>query len=50
MELTWLPDIPQSRSRTRAVRACPTCQRSKVRVVERSLRSLSNRSRNDADI
>jgi hypothetical protein len=31
MELTWLPDIPQSRSRTRALRACPQCQRSKVR-------------------
>ncbi|CAG8213307.1 unnamed protein product [Penicillium nalgiovense] len=31
MELTWLPDIPQSRSRTRALRACPTCQRSKKR-------------------
>ncbi|KAJ5442390.1 Uracil-DNA glycosylase [Penicillium cf. griseofulvum] len=31
MELTWLPDIPQSRNRTRALRACPTCQRSKKR-------------------
>ncbi|KAJ5312898.1 hypothetical protein PENANT_c049G02942 [Penicillium antarcticum] len=31
MELTWLPDIPQSRSRTRALRACPQCQRSKKR-------------------
>ncbi|CAG8903030.1 unnamed protein product [Penicillium egyptiacum] len=31
MELTWLPDIPQSRSRTRALRACPACQRSKKR-------------------
>ncbi|CAG8424452.1 unnamed protein product [Penicillium salamii] len=31
MELTWLPDIPQSRSRTRALRACANCQRSKKR-------------------
>lgn len=31
MELTWLADIPQSRSRTRAPRACPACQRRKVR-------------------
>ncbi|CAG7917445.1 unnamed protein product [Penicillium olsonii] len=31
MELTWLPDIPQSRSRTRALRACASCQRSKKR-------------------
>ncbi|KAJ5326093.1 transcriptional regulator family: Fungal Specific TF [Penicillium brevicompactum] len=31
MELTWLPDIPQSRSRTRALRACADCQRSKKR-------------------
>ncbi|KAJ5951801.1 uncharacterized protein N7479_010214 [Penicillium vulpinum] len=31
MEFTWLPDIPQSRNRTRALRACPKCQRSKKR-------------------
>lgn len=31
MELTWLADTPQSRSRTRALRACPACQRRKVR-------------------
>lgn len=30
MELTWLADTPQSRSRTRALRACPSCQRRKV--------------------
>ncbi|KAJ5782207.1 transcriptional regulator family: Fungal Specific TF [Penicillium paradoxum] len=31
MELTWLADIPQARGRTRALRACPACQRSKKR-------------------
>ncbi|KAJ5102851.1 transcriptional regulator family: Fungal Specific TF [Penicillium argentinense] len=31
MELTWLADTPQSRSRTRALRACPACQRRKKR-------------------
>ncbi|OQE20456.1 hypothetical protein PENSTE_c013G07835 [Penicillium steckii] len=31
MELTWLPNTPQSRSRTRAPRACPACQRRKKR-------------------
>ncbi|KAJ5585365.1 uncharacterized protein N7459_005165 [Penicillium hispanicum] len=31
MELTWLADTPQSRGRTRALRACPTCQRRKKR-------------------
>lgn len=31
MELTWLPDTPQARSRRRAPRACPACQRRKVR-------------------
>ncbi|KAJ5101483.1 hypothetical protein NUU61_003705 [Penicillium alfredii] len=31
MELTWLADTPQSRNRTRAVRACPNCQRRKKR-------------------
>ncbi|KAL4917445.1 hypothetical protein BDW62DRAFT_84093 [Aspergillus aurantiobrunneus] len=31
MELTWLPDTPQSRRRTRALRACPSCQRKKKR-------------------
>ncbi|KAJ5123464.1 transcriptional regulator family: Fungal Specific TF [Penicillium atrosanguineum] len=31
MELTWLADSPQSRSRTRALRACPACQRRKKR-------------------
>ncbi|PYI01058.1 fungal-specific transcription factor [Aspergillus sclerotiicarbonarius CBS 121057] len=30
MELTWLADTPQSRRRTRALRACATCQRRKV--------------------
>ncbi|KAF9887583.1 hypothetical protein FE257_009795 [Aspergillus nanangensis] len=29
MELTWLADTPQSRRRTRALRACPQCQRRK---------------------
>ncbi|KAJ5988229.1 transcriptional regulator family: Fungal Specific TF [Penicillium waksmanii] len=31
MELTWLANTPQSRSRTRAPRACPACQRRKKR-------------------
>ncbi|KAJ5953390.1 hypothetical protein N7454_000286 [Penicillium verhagenii] len=31
MELTWQANTPQWRSRTRAARACPTCQRRKVR-------------------
>ncbi|KAL4874180.1 hypothetical protein BDV12DRAFT_182009 [Aspergillus spectabilis] len=31
MELTWLADTPQSRRRTRALRACPSCQRRKKR-------------------
>ncbi|KAL4927430.1 transcription factor domain-containing protein [Aspergillus undulatus] len=31
MELTWLADTPQSRRRTRALRACSTCQRKKKR-------------------
>ncbi|RAL05045.1 transcription factor domain-containing protein [Aspergillus ibericus CBS 121593] len=31
MELTWLADTPQSRRRTRALRACATCQRRKKR-------------------
>ncbi|KAL4889721.1 hypothetical protein BDV59DRAFT_186052 [Aspergillus ambiguus] len=31
MELTWLADTPQSRGRTRALRACPQCQRRKKR-------------------
>ncbi|KAJ5214807.1 hypothetical protein N7468_010486 [Penicillium chermesinum] len=31
MELTWLADTPQSRNRTRALRACSTCQRRKKR-------------------
>ncbi|KAB8263744.1 hypothetical protein BDV32DRAFT_118366 [Aspergillus pseudonomiae] len=31
MELTWLADIPQSRRRTRALRACAHCQRRKKR-------------------
>ncbi|KAL6235406.1 hypothetical protein BDW75DRAFT_209761 [Aspergillus navahoensis] len=31
MELTWLADSPQSRRRTRALRACPTCRRRKKR-------------------
>ncbi|KAL4939641.1 hypothetical protein BDV06DRAFT_33219 [Aspergillus oleicola] len=31
MELTWLADTPQSRRRTRALRACPSCQRKKKR-------------------
>ncbi|KAL4998102.1 hypothetical protein BDV10DRAFT_76269 [Aspergillus recurvatus] len=30
MELTWLADSPQSRRRTRALHACPTCRRRKV--------------------
>ncbi|GKZ33240.1 hypothetical protein AbraIFM66950_003036 [Aspergillus brasiliensis] len=30
MELTWLADTPQSRRRTRALRACATCQRRKT--------------------
>jgi hypothetical protein len=30
MELTWLADTPQSRNRTRALKACPACQRRKV--------------------
>ena len=30
MEITWLADSPQSRRRTRALHACPTCRRSKV--------------------
>ncbi|KAJ5150955.1 uncharacterized protein N7482_010207 [Penicillium canariense] len=29
MEFTWLADTPQSRSRTRAPKACPACQRRK---------------------
>ncbi|KAL4885373.1 hypothetical protein BJY04DRAFT_180790 [Aspergillus karnatakaensis] len=31
MELTWLADTPQSRRRTRALRACPSCQKRKKR-------------------
>ncbi|OJJ35725.1 hypothetical protein ASPWEDRAFT_51706 [Aspergillus wentii DTO 134E9] len=31
MELTWLADTPQSRSRARALRACANCQRRKKR-------------------
>ncbi|KAF7632020.1 fungal-specific transcription factor [Aspergillus flavus] len=31
MELTWLADTPQSRRRTRALRACAHCQRRKKR-------------------
>jgi hypothetical protein len=30
MELTWLADTPQSRRRTRALRACSSCQKRKV--------------------
>ncbi|KAJ5815314.1 hypothetical protein N7474_007091 [Penicillium riverlandense] len=36
MELTWLADTPQSRSRVRALRACPSCQRRKVCVYQTS--------------
>lgn len=32
MELTWLADTPQSRRRSRALRACSDCQRRKVRA------------------
>ncbi|KAL4987499.1 hypothetical protein BDW68DRAFT_197399 [Aspergillus falconensis] len=31
MELTWLADSPESRRRTRALHACPTCRRRKKR-------------------
>ncbi|KAL4901956.1 hypothetical protein BDW74DRAFT_68718 [Aspergillus multicolor] len=31
MELRWLADTPQSRRRTRALHACPTCRRKKKR-------------------
>ncbi|KAL2787265.1 hypothetical protein BJX66DRAFT_327981 [Aspergillus keveii] len=31
MELTWLADTPQSRRRTRALRACSSCQKRKKR-------------------
>ncbi|KAJ5355363.1 uncharacterized protein N7496_012575 [Penicillium cataractarum] len=31
MELTWLADTPQSRTRARALKACPACQRRKKR-------------------
>ena len=32
MEITWIADTPQSRVRTRAPRACASCQRRKVRA------------------
>ncbi|KAL4746779.1 hypothetical protein BDW72DRAFT_184181 [Aspergillus terricola var. indicus] len=49
MELTWLADSPQSRRRTRALHACPTCRRRKKRcchiVAETSNTSISKTRR-----
>ncbi|KAL4737387.1 hypothetical protein BDV11DRAFT_216724 [Aspergillus similis] len=49
MELTWLADSPQSRRRTRALHACPTCRRRKKRcchiMAETSNTSISETRR-----
>ncbi|KAL4800076.1 hypothetical protein BDV19DRAFT_376085 [Aspergillus venezuelensis] len=47
MELTWLADSPQSRRRTRALRACPTCQRKKKRCRHSDPHSVGGGIPND---
>ncbi|KAL4950063.1 hypothetical protein BDW69DRAFT_202399 [Aspergillus filifer] len=48
MDLTWLADSPQSRRRTRALRACPSCQRKKKRCIHFDRHSVVGGAPNDS--